>query len=275
MTLLIAATLQVVTVSGCGSLRKVPPMESHEVSNASDSSIVKLIREELANADLVIEQSVVEYYPPQPDVQCPDSALAITPAVSEDNAYPIVEHPPKIRNPTPASDSQTQGAVRRTVNTKIRLQAVKSNLVDSTSVALAEENHTEDLQVEQTKETAPESNAVKILRLVATARIGHIGQIDRLLINHPFNELMRPIDCVELLGFQYWNAHLVFLWYDPLKIFKNRMSLRKLPLAPHFDPDNLISSDIARHYETICEISGDFRLVFLRHLHQQACCQQP
>lgn len=167
MTLLIAATLQVVTVSGCGSLRKVPPMESHEVSNASDSSIVKLIREELANADLVIEQSVVEYYPPQPEEQCPDSALAITPAVSEDNAYPIVEHPPKIRNPTPATDSQTQGAVRRTVNTKIRLQAVKSNLVDSTSVALAEENHTEDLQVEQTKETAPESNAVKILRLVA------------------------------------------------------------------------------------------------------------
>ena len=167
MTLLIAATLQVVTVSGCGSLRKVPPMESHEVSNASDSSIVKLIREELANADLVIEQSVVEYYPPQPEEQCPDSALAITPAVSEDNAYPIVEHPPKIRNPTPAPSSQKQGAVRRTVDTKIRLQAVKSQTSDSTSAALVTTQSQTDAEVFQTKQTEPEGKAIPILRLVA------------------------------------------------------------------------------------------------------------
>lgn len=154
-------------ISSCGAARRLPPQEVHQSESSSDSTIVKLIRQELQNADLVVEQHVVEYYPPEPDASFPDSALAITPAVSEDNAYPIVEHPPKIRNPTPATDTQTQGAVRRTVNTKIRLQAVKSNLVDSTSVALAEENHTEDLQVEQTKETAPESNAVKILRLVA------------------------------------------------------------------------------------------------------------
>ena len=153
--------------SSCGAARRLPPQEVHQSESSSDSTIVKLIRQELQNADLVVEQHVVEYYPPQPDAPFPDTVATITPAVSEDHSDSADVEPPKIRNPTPAPSSQKQGAVRRTVDTKIRLQAVKSNLVDSTSVALAEENHTEDLQVEQTKETAPESNAVKILRLVA------------------------------------------------------------------------------------------------------------
>ena len=154
-------------ISSCGAARRLPPQEVHQSESSSDSTIVKLIRQELQNADLVVEQHVVEYYPPEPDASFPDSAVTITPAVSEDHSDSADVEPPKIRNPTPAPSSQKQGAVRRTVDTKIRLQAVKSQTSDSTSAALVTSQSQTDAEVFQTKQTEPEGKAIPILRLVA------------------------------------------------------------------------------------------------------------
>lgn len=164
---IVAMCAVAIIASSCGVSRRVPPQEVHQSESTSDSTIISLIRQELQNVDLVVEQRVVEYYPPEPDASFPDTAVTITPAVQEERCDSATVEPPKIRNPTPAPSSQKQGALRRTVDTKIRLQAVKSQTSDSTSVALATTQSQTDAEVFQTKQTEPEGKAIPILRLVA------------------------------------------------------------------------------------------------------------
>lgn len=129
-------------VAACGLTRRVPIQDKHEVLSERDSSLVRLIREELRSADLVITQAVVEYY-----------------------------EPPHIRDPTPPDSLSLpkveSGPVKRTVNTQIRLQASQIKSIDSTAVDHSQKEGEVQEHVEPAPEPPPsKSKAVLILKYI-------------------------------------------------------------------------------------------------------------
>ena len=64
----ITLRLSAALVCGCSPLQKVQT-ESHSTLALSDSLLTSLIREEFSRTISSLEQTVVEYYPPQPEPQ--------------------------------------------------------------------------------------------------------------------------------------------------------------------------------------------------------------
>ena len=103
------------TVLGCAPLKKAST-ERQVVVTIDDSLLLHLVRSELERSIVEVQQTIVEFYPPQPIPQEP-------PTEKEDGVAVV----------SPIVVTAPQGAVRRIVKTEIRNETENKSSTDSLS----------------------------------------------------------------------------------------------------------------------------------------------